>query len=204
LSEDEFQEVLRQVCDEWNKAERAVKLAENVNGEIVNPSIFELRYAGRRLIEAFQKSESERQAAISLLRDAKFDCHRSQHDAIDAATSKMAGDLTVAVEFLPASIIMQNFPAFSDLYGGLNRVRQKVALSRENRDDRDAIYETIQSTDLPRLVALFENFKSCEDLMVKAAEKEAAEKKWNKFFGWTGIIIGSLAVIIALVSWIFS
>lgn len=32
------------VRSEWNKAERAIKLAEQVNSEIVNPAIYELRY----------------------------------------------------------------------------------------------------------------------------------------------------------------
>jgi hypothetical protein len=28
-----------QIIDEWNKAEKAIKIAEQVNGEIINPAI---------------------------------------------------------------------------------------------------------------------------------------------------------------------
>lgn len=199
LRSEEFDKVFCQVCDEWNKAELSIKLAENVNGEIVNPAVFELRYAGRRIVEAFQKFNTEPQSAISLLRDAKFDCHRSQHDAVDAATSKMAGDLTVAVEFLSASIVMKNFPDFTELYGKLSSVRQKIAKSREDRENRDKIYNSIQNSDLPRMVELFQNFKASESLMLEAAEQERKERNRNNLFGWFGIAVGIIGVIVALI-----
>lgn len=175
LPEQNFDNLVVSVSTEWNKAEKAIKHAENVDGGVVNPAIFELRYAGRRLVEALAKRLDDEATAIALLRDAKFDCHRARHDAIDAATSKMAGDLNVAVEYLSAQIVMSNFPDFTTFYGDLLQVRQKIAESRENREQRDMIYETIESVDLDRLTQLYGRFRACEPLMNKAAEKEKAE-----------------------------
>src|SRR5688572_5247091 len=101
MGDDELTRATSRVSAEWNKAETAIKLAEQVNGEIINPAIYELRYAGRRLIEALEAaSAGDRQEALSLLRDAHFDCMRSRHDATDAATSKIVSDLKIAVEYL--------------------------------------------------------------------------------------------------------
>src|ERR1700730_11122379 len=44
--------LLKSIQDEWNKAEGDIKTAEMVVHSIVIPSIKELRYAGRRVIDA--------------------------------------------------------------------------------------------------------------------------------------------------------
>jgi hypothetical protein len=97
------------VRDEWNNAEAAIKLAEQVNGEIVNPSVYELRYAGRRIVEALAHPDIEQ--GKKLLGDAHFDCCRARHDAVDAATSKISADLDLAVKHLGADTVLKSFPA---------------------------------------------------------------------------------------------
>lgn len=196
---EDFDELVKSVASEWNKAEKAIKHAENVDGEVVNPAIFELRYSGRRLVEALAVKDDDPTKAIALLRDAKFDCHRARHDAIDAATSKMAGDLNAAVEYLPASIVMQDFSEFSEFYGDLLNVREKIAESREDRENRDKIYDSIQATDLDRLVTLYNRFRACEPLMIQTAEKEHRTERLNKIFGWGGIVVGILGILIGAI-----
>jgi len=143
---EEIEAALVELSLEWNKAEGAIKLAEQVNGEIINPAIYELRYAGRRLIEAFARVSSGNVAeALRLLRDAHFDCCRARHDAIDAATAKIVSDLEIAVARLGPEAVLTSFPEFSQLLGALGEVRDKIAISREDRQNRDAIYETLES-----------------------------------------------------------
>lgn len=211
MSEDRFEQLFSAMSVEWNKAEKAIKLAENIDGEVVIPAIFELRYAGRRLVEAWAIRLSELESSLALLKDAKFDCHRARHDAIDAATSKMVGDMNVAVEFLSASVIIKLFPLFSEFYGSLLEVRERIAISREDRENRDKIYDTIQNVDLDRLAVLYRQFKSCEPLMVRGAEKEAidaaelvrqaaASIRQGRIGLWVGIagsIIGIVGLILA-------
>lgn len=92
------------VADAWDKAEHAIKLAEQVNGQVVNPAIYELRYAGRRLIEADQlEAKGDLEEAAKRLGDAQMDCMRARHDAVDAATSKITVHLELAIDKLGAS-----------------------------------------------------------------------------------------------------
>ena len=205
MAEQDFDAFLEMIALEWNKAEKAIKIAENVSGEVAIPAIFELRYAGRRLIDALAARASNPDEALSLLRDAKFDCHRARHDAIDAATSKMAGDLNAAVEHLTPGILIQNFADFTAFYGDLFTVRDKIALSREDRENRDSIYDTIQSVDLDMLTGLYTRFKKCEPLMIAAAEKADADAAENKRradrgdrLATRGIWVGIIGVLVAI------
>lgn len=88
------------ICNEWDRAEEDIKVAEQINNKVVIPSVSELRYAGRRIIEALREIEKNgpEEKIIGLLQDAEFDCHRARHDAIDAATSKIAVDLEIATK----------------------------------------------------------------------------------------------------------
>lgn len=154
---------------EWNVAKRAIKIAEQVEGEIVSPAIHELRYAGRRIVEAFDVLDNDPSTALRHLQDAHFDCCRARHDAIDAATSKMVATLDNAREFLGIDVVMTHFSSFPNLVRRLGEVRDRIAVSRENREDRNAIDESIQADDLVALVGIYDDFRACESLMREAA-----------------------------------
>jgi hypothetical protein len=175
---------------EWNKAEKAIKLAEQINGEIVNPAIYELRYAGRRLMEAI--SESDEVKFKKLLGDAHFDCCRARHDAIDAATSKMVSDLKISVDKLGADIVLQHFPDFTSLFGSLSGVRKRIAISREDRDNREAIYAAIEKDTLPDMVDLYNNFLASESLLKESAKKRRSELTRSHIFGWGGLVLAAI------------
>ena len=53
---DRYRDRLSIIAHEWNKAEQDIKLAEQIGNKVIIPSISELRYGGRRLIEAIEKS----------------------------------------------------------------------------------------------------------------------------------------------------
>jgi len=198
---EEFQKIINETTKEWNTAEEAVKIAENIDGDVVIPAILELRYAGRRLVDALSMQETDTEEAIALARDAKFFCHRARHDAIDAATSKMAGDLAVAVEYLSAQVVMNHFSDFPTLYRNLLNVREKVAVSRKDRENRDLIYETIQTVDLVKLSEVYTDFRTCEPLMVQTAEKEKRETRRNKIKGNAGLALGVFGIGVSVVLW---
>ena len=75
-----YDELLVQIQDEWNIAESDIKQAEQICNGVVIPSIIELRYAGRRIIEALTKIQlGAPEIEISdLLSDARFNCHRAR------------------------------------------------------------------------------------------------------------------------------
>jgi hypothetical protein len=90
-------DILADIQREWDMAESAVKRSEQVANDAIIPAINELCYAGRRIIDALNASQmpdSERKVA-AYLEDARFNCHRARHDAMDAALDIIARDLTI-------------------------------------------------------------------------------------------------------------
>ncbi|MCF1504248.1 hypothetical protein L0F51_10845 [Afifella sp. H1R] len=187
------------VCDEWNRAEKAIKLAEQVNGEIINPAIYELRYAGRRIVEAIQRlPDGEDSEAIALLRDAYFDCSRARHDAIDAATSKIAADLAIAVDKLGPEAVLEGFPSFSKLKSRLDVTRRLISISREDRENRARIYETLENDHLTEIVEGYNEFTASEPILRRYALRRRRGLLIERVMWLAAIIVGVWA------TWAFS
>lgn len=200
-----YETLLGNIVAEWNTAEGAIKIAEQVNGEIVNPAIYELRYAGRRIVEAIVlHAKGDDQKAERILDDALFNCHRARHDAIDAITSKIVSDMDAAKTHLGANILLDKFPETTRLLEMLVPVRERIAESRVNRENRDAIYAVIEATDLPPIVQLYRKFKISEPLLEAAAEEQERNNRNNRVFGWVGIAVGVLSVIVPIIMALFS
>ena len=158
---------------------------------VVFPSIQELRYGGRRLIEALNKIEegAPEDEIRRLLADAEFDCHRAQHDAIDAATSKIALDIEAATKKLGYDPVLKAFPDLSDLFTEITIVRDKVADSRENRDDRDKIYSVIEKDHFTKIIKLYDKFRSAEPIMRGLAKSERRNRGIGYLLTVTAIVI---------------
>lgn len=188
-------ELIAQILEEWNKAEKAIKIAEQVNGEIINPAVYELRYAGRRFVEAVDHiNKGTNDKALKLLHDAHFDCCRARHDAIDAATSKISADLKIAVRKIGSSFVLDKFPNYISLIGELSAVRGLIAISREDRDNRDKIYATVESDNLQTIIKYYNEFQASEPIL-RNAGKWSRVKTVFGFVGWlvaAGISIASL------------
>lgn len=166
-------DLLASIRTEWNKAEKSIKIAEQIAPPICNPAIYELRYAGRRMVEALALDPTEIEKTKRLLADALFNCHRARHDAIDASTLKIAGDLNAAMDNLGRQHVLPSFPKAPELLTALAKVRKLIAHSRENREDRDSIYASIETEDLQgRLFDLYDEFRASEPLMIAAVQAQ--------------------------------
>lgn len=175
--------LVRKICGEWNRAERAIKIAEQVIGEDPFPSIKELRYSGRRIVEAFLFiDEGNDGEAIAYLQDAYFDCLRAKHDAMDVAINEIAGRIRLSQEDLSPEVVIRAFPQFGKLLAGLSAFEAKIADSREERATRDEVYESIQD-NFDETLELYDQFKASEELMKSLAdnaarrEQEAVQRK---------------------------
>ena len=169
-TKDDIDALLRTLSEEWNKAEVVVKSAEQICGEPIVPSIKELRYAGRRLVDASHgETAKDLDAVQGLLKDAVFNCHCARHDAIDVATAVIADNLNVAVKKVGYEHILKAYPEFATLRKELSTIRAKIRSSRENRTQRDAIYESIHDVDLPKIAGSYDGFHSAEDIMKSLA-----------------------------------
>lgn len=198
---DAYKGKLAVLRDHWDKAEADVKLAEQVCNNVVFPSVKELRYAGRRLVEILHKIDDEANKDIveGLLQDALFDCLRARHDAVDAATAQIAVTLDLAAEKLGYDVITQTFHKFTELRAKLNSVRSKIVESRGNRSNREAIYSVVETIDFPQFVALFSEFQESEPIMVELAKSARRTKLKNDVFGYIGIagfIVGVIGIVL--------
>ena len=165
--------LVNKICAEWNRAERAIKISEQVIGEDPFPSIKELRYAGRRIVEAFASLDyGDDSDALAQLQDAYFDCLRAKHDAMDVAINEIAGRIRLSQEDLGPETVIQAFPEFTQLLRGLNVFESQIADSREARGTRDAVYEEIQ-TNFDDTLRLYDEFKASEALMKHLADNAA-------------------------------
>jgi hypothetical protein len=162
---------------EWDASEALVKAAEQVSGDAIIPSIKEFRYAGRRIVDALHelKASGDGAKAKAFVQDAIFNCHCARHDAIDVATGIMASTMSVAVEKIGYQHILAAFPKFAELRKKLSEARAKIRVSRQNRTDRDAIYQSIHVTDFPALIELYEEYQSAEDVMKSLAKGQRRE-----------------------------
>ena len=195
-------EIIEDILREWDKAEGDIKIAEQITDTIVMPSINELRYGGRRVVDALTallSGRQERQSEfVAKLEDARFCCHRARHDAIDAASSKIAVDLKIMIEKIGYSAILVAYPSFATLVRKSSDVQERISQSRKNRDNREAIYKSIEENEFDTFVTDYRNFKASEDMMLAVA----AEKKRDHFYGkygfWVGLVVGLAGIAMAL------
>ncbi|MCX7899848.1 MAG: hypothetical protein N2444_07180 [Methylocystis sp.] len=200
---DSHVEHLKSICAEWDKAEEDIKLAELVCSDVVNPAIKELRYAGRRIVDAIQCMDSggTDEDIQGFLNDAKFDCYRARHDAIDVATAKMAKDIEIMVRKIKYDAILKSYPKFPELYGSLNVLRTKIARSRKQRQNREAIYSSIENVDMPELVELFQNLRGCEPMMIDLEKSDRREKLVNRVLTVLSLLIAAAAIKDDVAQW---
>ena len=193
--DSEITQVILEIHKEWKRSERCIKQAEQVNNAVVFPAIKELRYAGRRLVDALHLllTDGDRKKALEFLMDAKFDSNRARHDAIDALVSKIAIDLEGILKYVGAKNVIKEFPKFSELIRLLNSIRIKIAESRGAIENRDVIYDEIEQEDVNQLIKLFMEMQGTETLMQSAAKKETVESL-AIMVGFLGIAISIIAV----------
>lgn len=191
--------LIAEIKREWDKAEEVVKLAELVCEDVIIPAVAELRYAGRRLVDALNgqatgKTEGE---VIALVEDARFCCFRSRHDAIDAALGRMALEIDVLANAMGYDVVHNSYPDFVAYVQRLTSARRQIAISRGDRNNREAIYESLVATDFSKLVDDHLALKTSETTMRIIVDRK-------RLTIWLGII-ASLAIAIPgyVMSWYF-
>lgn len=167
-------DLLREIQSEWAAAEEDIKLAEQICKKVSFPSIKELRYAGRKVVEVIVAiTRGVNQDDIdSLVRDIRHDCRRARHDAVDAGTAYIVSEITIAAKKLGYDNVLRAFPKFPDLHSGLNDIRVRIAESRKDTSSRGAIYSGIERNEFPNLVSLFREFQGAQPIMQALAKKE--------------------------------
>lgn len=193
-------EILVDIQREWDLAEEAIKRCEQVARAAIIPAIKELRYAGRRIVDALNKAHKagSQQDVNALLEDARFDCHRARHDAMDAALDVMALDFDNLTKRLGYDAVIQAYPDFQSLYRDFAKARRQIALSRGDRQNRNVIYETIASVDFPDLADRYADLVTCKPIALAAAAKSRRQRiGWWVMFALTLTALSIAAISFA-------
>jgi len=93
--------------------------------------------------------------------------------------------------------VYPNFPAFIHT---LRHIRRKIVTTREDRQNRDKIYESIENVDLKKIVTDFESITDSEEMMKSLAKQ--ARRHILLIYG-LGVIEITVAVVgvIGIVLW---
>jgi hypothetical protein len=192
-----YKKLLASIAGEWLQAEADIKQAEQICEEVVTPSVFELRYAGRRIVEAITllNDGAEHNRIEDVLRDAKLDCHRARHDAVDAAAAKIAKDIEINNDFFGQDVVVSAFPRLSELRSALQEVRAGIVAARSDLKNRDGIYNEIETDKFPGLILLYRAMQLSEQDMVGI-------KKAKRRFVFGEHVIAFIAIAIGLVDFL--
>jgi hypothetical protein len=206
MLDDRLNATLKRLVIQWNIAETRIKKAEHVQGgEIVASAIFELRYAGRKIIDVIDlvfKNENWRQDEnvyrdiSAFLDDAVEDCVKAKHDAIDAMMTFVTGWFDSTERRLKLSKIQHFFPTYIETTAKIFDIQEKIAKSRGDRNTlRDLIYNEIEKDDYNAILGLYETMKLSKERVEAEAKREARNDSFLKWVAIIGTIAGLIGVV---------
>jgi len=165
----ELDGLLKKLISQWNIAERRIKKAEQVRGqEVVTPAILELRYAGRKFIDAlllilekdWKKDPEAFEAIRRFLEEAIENCVKAKHDAIDAMLDFVVTWLNEAESTIGPDKLQSIFPEYIDVTGKIVAAQDKIAQSREDRGtSKDAVYDELEQNEYNELLKLYNKMR---------------------------------------------
>jgi hypothetical protein len=179
---------------EWNISEEYLKISEQISSEVVIPGINELRYAGRKVLEAQSLESSDPARAMRLLNDAVHDCYRARHDCIDVAVSLINRHVDLMTKRLTYTKMATALPDLGDLIAALSAAQTKIAGSRSRRSAREEIYQDIKDIDLPSIREKYDKLRASENMIKLEVAKENRNKIITWIFGGVGILVGLAAL----------
>lgn len=197
---DDLGEQLRRLAAHWNQIEDRIKEVEQIRAKVVIPAINELRYAGRKFIDAWGLYAKENRSEQDLLDMQKCIVVAEQylmnadHDAIDAGLSFIYKNLGVVTKRYKVAKIAAHVP---DLLAALDEVdenRPKIIASRRDRTKRNEIYNSIVP-HYERMIGIHQQVDRAERYVLR---KQKRVDFFINLFAVLGVL-GSIASIVALI-----
>jgi hypothetical protein len=205
MLDDKLDKALAECIKQWNIAERRIKKAEQVRGnEVVSSAIFELRYAGRKIIDALylcltsDLKDPEVYAKVhAFIADATEDCVKAKHDAIDSMMDFVVIWFNEVEKQLSLATVQQFFPDYLETSGLINGIQNRIEESRQDRTKlRDSIYDAIDDGgDYQKILNLFDRMRNSKERVNAAIAKQRREHTWMRRLAIAGAITGALALI---------
>lgn len=206
MLDPEIDDAVTGLAAQWAVAERRIKQAEFVVGNrVVTAAISELRYAGRKLIDANQlivggqwrNDPKEKARLLAFLADATEDCVKSKHDAIDSMMFFVSDWFGRTEEKAGLAELQKYFPDYIQLTGMISGIQDKIADSRGDRiGSRDGIYDAIEIDDYTKIIDLYRRMREAEPRVQALAARERVRGHillWGTILG-VALGIAALAV----------
>ena len=172
---------------EWEDAERTIKLAEVISSTTIVPAINELRFAGRRAVEALDTEESARRA--HLYEEAIAFCRSASGDAIDAATIYLQGYLRT----VRSQVGAWDNPALVELTKVLHDLEAEAIRLRTDNGPRE--YDRSRFL-LSNAVEIYRNI----DLSLSEFSAKNTEEKRHRGLWLLSLAAGILGVLVSAAS----
>lgn len=210
---------LRRIFDLWNDTEERIKEAERLRAEVVIPSIKELRYAGRWLVDVLgvllplvedKLSEEQRSALSKALFEAEQNCVRAKNDAVDASVLFLHRRLEQMVQEFGVPIVFSYFSDYPAMRAKMREVDEIITGSRGNdRVNRNDFYNELAKEHLPVMIDFYQKMLSSEDVIkdsITNTQQQARRttrrdniRTWiNYGIGIAGAVLGAAGVALVL------
>lgn len=206
-SEDaEITQILQKLVESWDKSESRIKSAERIRTEVSEASINELRYGGRRMVDALKimlNPEYSVDPALfkTHLIEAKECAIKAEHDAIDAIIFYVDKHLRHIEKYIDADIIHELFPEYIVVRTKLHDVSILIEESRADRRNRHDIYDEIEKNHLETIITFHRHLNISEDLMIAKAEERVKTNKNKSIINFISILAGVIGVLFAILSY---
>lgn len=180
------EDMLAQIAREWDKAERLIKSAERVRAQVVIASVNELRYAGRRLVDAQHLSEraktdpAAKEEFDRYISDALLFTARAQHDAVDAIVLFLQKAVEKYENEFGLSLLAEKYPRIFDIKAAIALADTLIIASRSDREKRSIEYDRLADEHCPTLLEHYQHLVANEAILlelVRAKESVARESK---------------------------
>ena len=201
-----FSDIISRIAelrDEWDKTEKWIKDGEFVVGNAIIPSINEMRYAGRQLVDACRMAQnSDSQKAMDHVLKARADLMKARHDVVDACISHIYDNVKEVQNRLGAGNIQKHFPDYGKILVLIDVIGGKISESHENRKPRDEIYSDLMEGDMKKIFDAYSSFRKSLPLVEENIKKDE-RKNWHLWIiGVTGIIIGVIGITIGILEFV--
>jgi len=203
MLDERLDNLLNELIKQWNIAERRIKRAEQISGDVVISAIFELRYAGRKLADALTlvltrdwKNDREIYETIyRYLADAIEDCVKAKHDAIDATVDFVVSWLNEVDRKIGSGKLQELFPSYLEATAKIAGIQEQIAYSRQHRvASRDSVYDQIEQTDYESILALYKTMLLSKERVQAIVDRDARQHRVH-----IGILIaGAIGAVAAV------
>jgi hypothetical protein len=209
MLDSELDDAIAEFIKQWNIAEKRIKKAEQVRAnEVVSSAIFELRYAGRKIVDALDlvlkkdlnHDKEARKKIHSYIADATEDCVKAKHDAIDSMMDFVVIWFNDVENSLSLTKVQQFFPDYLQTTSLIADIQTKIAESRQDRtNSRDTIYDAIDGDGYEKILKLFDTMRLSKDRVNAEIRKERTEKIWLWIITIASLLFGVVGVLVAFV-----